>query len=245
MMIKLMKEGTVNEDDSAAEADKQSRLTLNEVVAQAFVFFIAAFETSSSTMALCLYELTKNQKLQRKVQFEMMQVSNKHETVSYELISELKYLECCIDETLRKYPPAPFLIRECTKAYQIPQSELVIEKGTPIIISSFGIHRDPDIYEEPLTFKPERFLESATGGGKATGLFYLPFGDGPKICIGMRMGKMTMKMGLYMLLSKFNFEFAGKIPDKELSFSPKQFVLTLKDDLNLKVSLRKVITPSQ
>lgn len=212
---------------------------------QIFAYVIAAFETSSSTMALCLYELSKNQKLQRKVQFEIMQVSNRHESVNFELMSELKYLDCCIDETLRKYPPAPFLIRECTKMYQVPETDLVIEKGTPIIISSFGIHRNPDIYEDPLCFKPERFFDSPTGGGKAKGIFYLPFGDGPKICIGMRMGKMMVKMGLYFLLSKFNFEFADvKEQERELTFSPKQFVLTLKDDMNLKVSLSKVLTPN-
>jgi len=82
-----------------------------------------------------------------------------------------------------KYPPAPFLIRECTKTYGIPGTNLAIEKGTSIIISSFGLHRDPDIYEDPLKFKPERFLNNPTGSDKAK-FSYLPFGDGARICIG-------------------------------------------------------------
>lgn len=238
MMIKLKNQGFV--DNEKVDIDESSKLTMNEIVAQAFVFFIAAFETSSSTMALCLYELAKNQHVQRKVQNEIDELiaTRKANEVNFDLMMKLKYLESCIDETLRKYPPAPFLIRECTKVYRIPDTNLTIDKGTPIIISSFGLHRDPEIFEQPLTFKPERFLNSPDGEGKAKGLFYLPFGDGPRICIGMRMGKLTTKLGLFLLLSKFNFEFITEIPKSELTFSPQQFVLTLKDEISLKVSPR-------
>lgn len=171
MMIQLKKEGFIQGD---------------EVVAHTFVFFIAAFETTSSTMVLCLYELSKNRKLQRRVQKEIDAVLNGSsvDTVSFEMLSDLNLLECCIYETLRKYPPAPFLIRECTKDYKIPDENCTIPEGTPIIISTFGLHRDANIYEDPSEFKPERFLNSPTGGGNSKGSFYLPFGHGPRICIG-------------------------------------------------------------
>lgn len=240
-MIKLKDEGFQEEGKAKmTEENKSSKLSLEEVTAQSFVFFIAAFETTSSTIALCIHELSKNQFLQRKVQHEIDQVFTAGQDVNYDLMSELKFLDCCIDETLRLYPPAPFLIRECNRTYCIPSdhSNLFIEKGTPIIISTFGLHRDPDIFEDPLTYTPERFLKNSNGNGKANGLFYLPFGDGPRICIGMRMGKLTAKLGLMVLLAKFNFEFLDKAP--EVKFSPKQFVLTLMDDINLKVTLRNL-----
>lgn len=239
MLMKLKNEDGINENDP--KASQYSRLTMNEVVAQAFVFFIAAFESTSATMALCLYEVTKNQELQRQLQSEIAQVIKRYgdKALSYDMLVDLKFLDCCINETLRKYPPAPFLIRECTKTYHVPKSSLVIEKGTSVIISSFGMHRDPEIFEDPLAFKPDRFEESPTGNGKGQGLFYMPFGDGPRICIGMRMGKMTIKIGLFLLLSKFDFAFAGKVSDEELTFSPKQFILTLKDELNMRVTLRE------
>lgn len=149
MMIKLKNGGLVDGDEAQSSNDK---LTLEQVVAQAFVFFIAAFETTSATMALCLYELSKNKCLQQKVHNEIDRVTkrNSDELVNYDLMMELKYLECCIDETLRKYPPAPFLIRECTKSYAVPSENVTIEKGTPIIISAFGLHRDPEIFDDPL-----------------------------------------------------------------------------------------------
>lgn len=182
MMIKLKNGEPIDENgDKHCGIRTSDNLTFEEVAAQAFVFFIAAFETTSSTMSLCLYELSKNQSLQRKVQTEIDEALKSND-FNYDLMTQLKYLECCFDETLRKYPPAPFLIRECTKRYQM--DDLVIEEGTPIIISSFGLHRDSAIYEDPLLFKPERFLESSNGGGVSSGLFYIPFGDGPRICIG-------------------------------------------------------------
>jgi cytochrome P450 family 6 len=140
----------------------------------AFVFFIGAFETSSSTMALCLYELSKDQSLQQKVQNEIDKVLEKRKKIDFDMMSDLKYLECCIDETLRKYPPAPFLIRECGKSYHIPDSNLVVEKGTPLIISTFGLHRDPDYFPNPETFDPERFIEGNID--KIQPFTYLPFG---------------------------------------------------------------------
>lgn len=144
---------------------------------------IPGFETSSSTMQFCLYELCKNQKIQQKVQEEIDQVmkSSESKEITYDLIHQLKYLHCCIDETLRKYPIIPIHFRESTKDYKIPNTDIVIDKGTAIYISTMGIQRNPDIYDDPMTFKPERFLNSPTGSPKVSkGLIYTPFGDGPR-----------------------------------------------------------------
>lgn len=130
MMIKLKNGESIDEEvDKSKRYRTANKLSFEEVVAQAFVFFIAAFETTSSTISLCLYELSKNQSLQRKAQKEIDEAL-KCADFSYDLMTQLKYLECCFDETLRKYPPAPFLIRECTKDYQI--NDLIIEEGTPV-----------------------------------------------------------------------------------------------------------------
>lgn len=137
-------------------------------------------------MSFCLYELCKNPSVQLKVQEELDEVfgiNGNFDDVTYEMFNNLKYLECCIDETLRLYPPLSILFRTCTKDYKIPDTDLVIEKGTSIYIPSIAIQRDPEIFEHPLEFKPERFVDSPTGNGNSNGLFYLPFGSGPRICI--------------------------------------------------------------
>lgn len=191
-------------------------------------------------MSYCLFELAKNPEILKKVQKELDEVL-KTGKLNYESLHELKYLECCIDEALRKYPIVPLLMRECTEDFTIPNSDLVIPKGMGLMIPVLGLQRDPEIYDDPMQFKPERFLDSPNGNGKSKGLFYLPFGDGPRNCIGMRLGKVTTKLGLAIVLSKFSIEFCDKaMADTELEFDTMQFILTPVKTFNLKLTPRKI-----
>lgn len=199
-------------------------------------FVISGFETTSSTLAYCLFELARNPEIQRKVQRE---IDEARAGITYEMISSLKYTECCIDETLRKYPIAPALMRECVQKCTIPGTNKAIAQGMSIFIPVLGFHRDPEIFENPLQFKPERFLSSPTGEGKSSGCFYLPFGDGPRNCIGAKLAKLTVKIGLIAVLTKFNIELDDlSMADKEVEFHPRQFLLTPLKPFNLKVSSR-------
>lgn len=139
-------------------------------------------------MSFCLYELAKNADIQKKVQDEIDKAleSAGSDGLSYDVLGDLKYAECCIDETLRKYPIVPFHFRTASNDYKIADSDLVIPKGSAVMIPALGFQRDPEIYDNPMEFKPERFLNSSNGGGKIKGVFYTPFGDGPRNCIGMR-----------------------------------------------------------
>jgi len=85
-------------------------------------------------------------------------------------------------ETLRKYPPIPMLIRKCSKPYKIPGTDTVLEKGTSVTIPVAALHHDPKYYPEPERFDPERFSEEEKQ--KRHHYVYLPFGEGPRICIG-------------------------------------------------------------
>lgn len=85
-------------------------------------------------------------------------------------------------ESVRKYPTLPLLNRICTKDYQVPNSDLKIEKGTPIIISLLGMLRDPEYFPEPMKFLPERYKE---GNKRYNPTAFIPFGDGPRACIGV------------------------------------------------------------
>jgi cytochrome P450 family 6 len=187
LLMQLKNQGYVSvdkedENNKTSATSSMKKLNMEEISAQAFVFFLASFETTSSTMTFCLFELAKNAQIQQKVQHEIDEMLQSGEEVSYESISQMKYLECCIDETLRKYVPVLTLLRECTNDYKIPGTQKIIPKGTAIQIPIFGLHRDENIYDNPLEFRPERFAKSSNGEGKAKGLFYLPFGDGPRNC---------------------------------------------------------------
>ncbi|XP_031640320.1 probable cytochrome P450 6a14 [Contarinia nasturtii] len=133
----------------------------------------------------------------------------------------MKYLESCIDETLRKHPVVPLLTRECVKDYKLPGTDRIIEKGTKILIPAFALQRDEKYYEEPDKFIPERFNEQNSIGKNLTNPPYLPFGEGPRNCIGLRLGKMQTKVGLVLMLRKFRFELEKRLKKNEMVFDPK------------------------
>lgn len=175
-------------------------------------------------MSFCLFELAKNPNIQRKVQ-EEIDASFKttdDESELYEMVKSLKYLECCMFETLRKYPAVPLLNRRCNIDYRVEGTEFVIKKGTPVVIPLFGMHRDPEIYDCPLEFRPERFWNNPNGSD-ITDFSFLPFGEGQRVCIGHRMGKQNTKFELALLLSRFSFR--STTMEREIKFNPDQLFL--------------------
>lgn len=130
----------------------------------------------------------------------------------------------------------PILNRISLNDYQIPGTKKIIEKGTGIIIPVLGLHKDPELYDEPERFNPDRFNEEiSTDKQPANKPIYLPFGDGPRNCIGMRMGKMQTKVGLVMMLQKYTFELDDT---RELEFDVKSFLLSPRNGLHLRVLKR-------
>lgn len=154
----------------------------------------------------------------------------------YEIVKSMKYLQACMYETLRKYAPLPVLNRKCESDYKVSDSDFVIRKGTQVLIPIFGLQRDPEIYKDPLEFLPERFVNNPSGSD-VEGLYYLPFGEGARVCIGHRMGKQNTTFQLALLLSKYNFELTTP-NQKEIEFNPNQLFLQPIGNINLKVSLR-------
>ena len=104
-------------------------------------------------------------------------------------------------ETLRKYTPINELFRVAAKDYQIPNTNLVIEKDTMVLLPIYAIHHDPDIYENPERFDPERFTEERKLNRHP--FAHIPFGDGPRNCIGWRFGLMQSKLGLIQILLSY------------------------------------------
>lgn len=101
LLVQLRNTGNVQLDDqwSTVISDENSKkLSFNELAAQAYVFWLAGFETSSTTMTFCMYEIAKNAKIQKKVHEEIDRVLREHDgQISYESLSDMKYLECCMD----------------------------------------------------------------------------------------------------------------------------------------------------
>lgn len=102
------------------------------------------------------------------------------------------------------------------------------------------MHRDEQHYPEPMKFDPERFGEGSNKSQAARP--YLPFGDGPRNCIGMRLGKMQTKVGLVLMLRDFQYALQPEDQNKEIEMNPKVFVLTPQNKINLRVTKRKTVS---
>ncbi|CAG9772140.1 unnamed protein product [Ceutorhynchus assimilis] len=215
------------------EKNQTRVLSDDEIIAQCFIIFIAGVETSTITMALALYEAAKNSLIQDKMRQEIRQVFAKYDDkFTYEAAKELVYMEQVILETLRKYPVSPTLPRVCTKRYNIPGTTVFIEKGTTVEIPIWGIHMDPDYYPNPDIFDPERFSQEEKA--KRSASMYLPFGEGPRTCIGARFGMLQVKTGLVGLLKDYRYSISSKTPNT-LSYTPTVlFLLHPNEDIFLK-----------
>lgn len=235
LLLQLRNTGKVEDDDWKATKSTTAihSLSVEQCAAQVFIFYIAGFETTSSTMSYFMYELAQHPDMMTKLQTEIDSTLKKHDgQLTYESIQEMKFLECCINETLRKYPSLTFLNRVCTKDYQIPDSKFKIEKGMGVIISLYGLHHDPNIFPHPESFRPQRFEEGQKDFNEK---YYMPFGDGPRNCIGYRMGKMVSKIGLVLMLKSYNFT---ALDNKPLEFDPRPVTLIANGGILLKVSKR-------
>ncbi|KAH8410873.1 hypothetical protein KR222_005602, partial [Zaprionus bogoriensis] len=214
--------------------DLSKGLTIEQMAAQSFVFFVAGFETSSSTMSFCLYELALQPEIQERLRDEIEEVLKEtpNGELTYDAIGKMTYLDQVLSETLRKHTIVAHLVRQAIEDYKVPNTYHVIEKGTTVLISTHSIHHDPEIYPDPERFDPTRFEPEAI---KARHPYaYLPFGDGPRNCIGERFGRMQAKIGLVSLLRHFQFS-VSKRTEVPLLLTNKIFALTSKNGVHLKV----------
>ncbi|KAH8277871.1 hypothetical protein KR018_009444, partial [Drosophila ironensis] len=217
-----------------SESGESVNLTIEEMAAQAFVFFAAGFETSSTTMGFALYELAQHQEIQDIARAECQEVIARHNgTLNYESMAELVYLDQIIAETLRLYTVLPVLNRECVEDFVVPGNpKYVIKKGMPVLIPCAAMHRDEKFYPNPDTFNPDNFSPQRVK--ERDSVEWLPFGDGPRNCIGMRFGQMQARIGLALLLNDFKFSVCDKttIP---MQYDKKHFLVASQDGIYLKV----------
>ncbi|KAK7789576.1 hypothetical protein R5R35_007509 [Gryllus longicercus] len=222
LLIELKNKGQidheVNDDDKDTDGitadqkiSKQFDFSGDDLVAQAAIFFVAGFETSASTMSFALYELALQPDLQTRLRNEIRDEMKKSDgKITYEMVFGMKYLDMVVSETLRKYPTLPFLDRVALRDYHDDDTGISIEKGTPIFISLLGLHTDPKYHPNPDRFDPERFSDE--GKRKHVPFTYLPFGEGPHNCIGMRFGLMSAKTGIVHILAKYEVQPSERTP---------------------------------
>ncbi|GFT54952.1 cytochrome P450 3A21 [Nephila pilipes] len=177
-------------------------LSEDEMVAQCVIFFLAGYDTTASALSYASYLLALNPEVQDKLFAEIRDtVKEAKGELSYEAIQEMKYLDNVIAETLRIYPPVIRLERVADADLKLADTGITIPKGMIVTIPNYALQKDPKYFPNPDVFDPDRFTVEERA--KRDPYTYLPFGAGPRNCVGMRFALMEIKVCLVYIVSNF------------------------------------------
>lgn len=187
---------------NSKETGSHKALSDLELVAQSIIFIFAGYETTSTSLSFLMYLLATHPDVQQKLQEEIDATFPNKAPPTYDALFQMEYLDMVLNESLRLFPIAGRLERLCKKDVEI--NGVFIPKGTVVMVPSFILHRDPEYWSEPEEFQPERFSKS--NKDSINPYIYVPFGNGPRNCIGMRFALMNMKLAVIKVLQNFSFK---------------------------------------
>ncbi|XP_019160544.1 PREDICTED: angelicin synthase-like [Ipomoea nil] len=187
---------------------------------------IGGTDTTVTMVEWVMTILLDNPEIMKKVQKELEEIVGINNIVEEVHLPKLSYLDAVVKETFRLFPALPFLVPRCpTHTTQV--GGYTIPKGTRVFLNMYAIHRDPQLWDNPMEFRPERFLNQ-TSGVDYTGNDhrFLPFGSGRRICAGISLAE---KMLIYILSSLLH-SFDWHLPKGEnLDLSDKFGIVTKKN----------------
>lgn len=221
---------SLSEATSSKKPSSKQKLSDLEVIGQSVFFLIAGFETSSSVLHHIIFELALHEDVQERLS-EDLQNSLKRfggDTSSAEyfdtVMNGVPYLEAVVKEGLRKYPPLTRVERRCAvDGYKLGDTGITLEKDQHIEVPLWAVHHCEEYYPEPEAFKPERFLPE--NKHLLVQHAYMPFGMGPKNCLGTRFAYQEIKLCLAQVVSRFRFSATVDTPPVELSYKKSTLLL--------------------
>lgn len=197
---------------SARYEDNGEGMTDKQLLDESLILFVAGHETSANALAWAFYLLCKNPTATEKIRAEYQKVIGDRK-VEFSDFPKLKYTTQVIQETMRIYPPAWITDRlanesENIKEYHIPKDQM-------FAIYIYGLHHSEKYWHEPEKFKPARFEKENMK--KKPSFAYMPFGGGPRLCIGNNFAMMEMQLVILELLKRYDFEL---IKDQKIEAMP-------------------------
>lgn len=193
-----------------AQDESGQGLSNEQIRDEMMTLLFAGHDTTTSTVAFMFYELAKAPHLAERLVAEQHALLDRKAPNATQLMSgELVDLEMTLEETLRKYPPAWIGPRKSVEAFEFEGH--MVPASAYVNYSSWASHHLPDVFEDPETFRPERF--SADTKTKIPKGAYIPFGGGSRTCIGMRFGQLEVRTIATLIASRYTLEL------------PKDFVL--------------------
>lgn len=194
--------------------------------------FAAGTDTIYIALDWAMTELITNRKALDKAQAELRSVMGERKMVLESDLAQLNYMKEVIKKTFRLHPPAPVLVpRESLEHVVIDGYD--IPSKTKIFITAWAIGRDPGIWDDPETFKPERFLDSPIDY-KGQDFELIPFGAGRRICPAMAFGIASVELALAQLLHSFDWDLPPGVTAKGLDMA-EVFGITMHKKVGLEV----------
>ncbi|KAL4361684.1 hypothetical protein GQ457_04G038840 [Hibiscus cannabinus] len=202
--------------------DNKTSLTDMEVKALLLDMLVGGTDTVPTTVEWAMTELLRHPDIMKKLVEEIDTVAGKHNLVDDSHLPQLTYLEAIIKETLRLHPVAPLLLPHfSSEASTI--AGYTIPKHSKVFINAWAMQRNPDLWEDPHSFQPERFL-NAEFSYQGNNLLYIPFGSGRRMCAGIAMAEKMVGLLLAVLVHSFEW----KLPEEKRPDIQEKFGTVLK-----------------
>ena len=189
-----------------ASTDAEGRsLSDGQVLDHVLTLLFAGHDTATSTISFLIYELARNPAWADRVAAELREVCGDRDPDAEELFGSLPVLTRAVDETLRLYPPAWIGPRRSVRDFEF--NGVTAPAGVLCFYSSWVSHRLPEVFADPDRFDPDRFLPERRARWPRGA--YVPFGMGPRVCIGKRFGYAEVHAVAAALIRRFRFELAA------------------------------------
>ena len=208
--------------------DTDQGMSDRQLVEESAILFAAGHETTANALSWAWYLLGKHPEVVDRLRQEHREVLN-GQPPGFDTLPQLEYTQQVINEVMRLYPPAWITDRLCIEDNQYAQH--LLPKGSRVVTYIYGIHHRPDLWEEPEAFRPERFSKEARK--EQHPFAYLPFGGGPRLCIGNNFALMEMQLVLIKMLQRYEIEL---VPGFEPGLQP---LITLRPRNGVLVHVKK------
>ncbi len=209
----------------AARDDDGQPLSDAELIAEAMVLFIAGHETTAMTLTWTLFLLERHPEVLESVLSELDEVLGSREPTP-EDGAKLVILDRVIKESMRLLAPVPVLfLRVCAESTQV--GKFTLPKGANVLVSPLATHHDPNVYPEPRRFKPERWA-----GNSPPAYAYLPFGAGPRTCVGLMFAERSLRLMLPMILQRYRISIPE---DTKIDRLTRANIMMVRDGMPVKI----------
>ncbi|RDX75677.1 Cytochrome P450 714C2, partial [Mucuna pruriens] len=229
-VVKERKETTIEKDMLQMVLEGARNSNLSEEATDRFIvdncknIYLAGYETTAVVATWCLMLLASNQNWQDRVRAEVLEIC-RGRTPDFNMLCKMKQLTMVIHESLRLYPPVSVISRQALKDMKF--GNIDVPKGLNLWIMVATSHTNPAIWgDDAYKFNPERFTNGTIGACKMPHM-YMPFGVGPRVCLGQNLAMVELKMLIALILSNFTFSLSPRYihsPTLKLLMEPEHGV---------------------